>query len=98
MNRGRRTRKEWILFAGDLVALFGGLWLALAVRHLEVPSSAFFGQHVAGFGALFLVWQGVFLALAMYELKWMRRLTWQVGSLGTALVANWIVGTTYFYF
>lgn len=94
----RRAWKELLLFAGELAALFGGLWLGLAIRHLDIPAFALFMEHLPAFGVLFLLWQGVFLALGMYELNRLRDLPFQVGSLATALGVNWVVGVTYFYF
>ena len=89
--------KGWALAAGDLVALFLGLWLALAVRHFSLPSVEVLVQHLPGFGYLFAMFLLVFTGLGLYELRRLRDLPWILGGVGTALAINALAGTIYWY-
>jgi exopolysaccharide biosynthesis polyprenyl glycosylphosphotransferase len=52
---------------GDLLAFGIALFLALAVRYGEVPSTHLLKEHVVPFAALFLLWTLVFFIAGLYE-------------------------------
>ena len=60
-------REPIILFVGDLLAFGIALFLALAVRYGEVPSTHLLKEHVVPFAALFLLWTLVFFIAGLYE-------------------------------
>ncbi|PIQ36134.1 MAG: hypothetical protein COV32_00160 [Candidatus Yonathbacteria bacterium CG10_big_fil_rev_8_21_14_0_10_43_136] len=60
-------REPIILFAGDLMAFFIALWVALALRYGAVPSSALLSQHWVPFSFLFVLWIFVFFVAGLYE-------------------------------
>ena len=60
-------REPIILFAGDLMAFFIALWVALALRYWAVPSSALLSQHWVPFSFLFVLWIFVFFVAGLYE-------------------------------
>ncbi|MDO8552857.1 MAG: sugar transferase [bacterium] len=59
-------REYVILLAGDVLVFIISLWLALALRYLEAPSSAFFALHLTPFTILFIAWAGIFFLAGLY--------------------------------
>lgn len=55
------------LFLGDVVALFGGLVLALGLRHGNMPSEELVMRHLDVFAPIFVLWFLVFLIAGMYD-------------------------------
>lgn len=62
-----RKGESALLFLGDLALFFAALWLTLAVRHLEFPSSSLFYSHIIPFSILFAVWVLVFFIAGLYD-------------------------------
>src|SRR3989344_1506925 len=62
-----RKKEPYILLVGDLVFFSASLWLALLIRHQQVPSQASFFTHLAPFGILFAAWILVFYIAGLYE-------------------------------
>lgn len=60
-------REPIILFAGDLIAFFLALWLALLVRYGAIPSPQLLSQHITPFVFLFTLWVFVFFIAGLYE-------------------------------
>lgn len=60
-------REPIILFAGDLLAFSLALWIALAVRYGNIPSSDLLARHIAPFSVLFFLWTFVFFVAGLYE-------------------------------
>ena len=63
----RHTRDLTVLFLGDVLVAGLALWLALFVRHFEVPTLSTYGQHLAVFSILFALSLGVFLVVGLYD-------------------------------
>lgn len=59
-------REYLMLLLGDVVTFGIALWITLAVRNLEVPSTALFGSHLAPFSILFALWVLVFFMAGLY--------------------------------
>ena len=57
----------FLIFLGDLVALFLSLWITLCLRYLELPSQKLFWLHAEPFSYLFVVWVLVFYVANLYE-------------------------------
>jgi exopolysaccharide biosynthesis polyprenyl glycosylphosphotransferase len=62
-----KRRGSLLLLVGDFFFFLFALWLALFIRHLSLPSGAFFLAHVGPFIFLFLVWIIVFYIAGLYE-------------------------------
>src|SRR3990167_9499308 len=60
-------RESIILFAGDLLAFFLALLLALALRYNSIPSEKLLSEHLVPFSVLFLLWTFVFFVAGLYE-------------------------------
>jgi lipopolysaccharide/colanic/teichoic acid biosynthesis glycosyltransferase len=57
----------FLIFLGDLVALYLSLWVTLALRYVELPSRELFMIHAVPFSYLFVVWVLVFYVANLYE-------------------------------
>lgn len=55
------------IFFGDVVMLYFSLWVTLALRYFEFPSSEIVGLHVLPFSYLFVAWILVFYIASLYE-------------------------------
>jgi exopolysaccharide biosynthesis polyprenyl glycosylphosphotransferase len=60
-------REPIILFSGDLIAFSIALWVALAIRFGEIPSTDMLALHWSPFSFLFLLWTFVFFVAGLYE-------------------------------
>ena len=59
-------REYAVLLIGDLAIFALSLWITLALRYLEVPSTALFKLHVVPFAFLFGAWVVVFFIAGLY--------------------------------
>jgi len=59
-------REYIILLVGDAVVFTASLWLALALRYLELPNQALWDAHLLPFAILFVAWIGVFFLAGLY--------------------------------
>src|SRR3989338_6071008 len=59
-------REYVVLLAGDVLVFVISLWLALALRYLEVPNTALFERHLTPFIILFIAWAAVFFLAGLY--------------------------------
>jgi lipopolysaccharide/colanic/teichoic acid biosynthesis glycosyltransferase len=57
----------FLIFLGDLAALYLSLWLTLFIRYLEIPSVELFSIHAEPFSYLFVLWVVVFYVANLYE-------------------------------
>lgn len=64
-------RDPFVLLLGDVATFIIALWVTLALRSFEVPSSESFLQHLEPFSILFIVWVVVFFLSGLYN-----RSTW----------------------
>lgn len=60
--------KQFILLAGDILILYGSLYLALTARYLGWVAPATWNAHLAPFSAVFLIWILVFYISGLYDL------------------------------
>lgn len=60
-------REYVVLLVGDIAIFVLSLWLALALRYLELPSKAFFMLHLVPFALLFVAWLGIFFLAGLYS-------------------------------
>jgi len=59
-------REYLILLVGDLCVFITALWLTLALRYVELPSTELFLTHLRPFSLLFAVWAAVFFLAGLY--------------------------------
>ena len=57
----------FLIFLGDLVALYVSLWVTLCLRYFELPTQNLFILHAVPFSYLFVVWVVVFYIANLYE-------------------------------
>lgn len=92
------TREAAVLFVGDLVVFVLSLWLMLAVRYLEVPSTELFMIHLVPFSFLFAVWVVVFFVAGLYD-KHTRLFKEQLpSSIFNAQLVNLALAASFFFF
>lgn len=87
-----------ILLCGDVLILYGSLFVSLFLRRLELPTRAVWESHIAPFGILILVWVLSFFIAGLYE-KQTRVFKQRV--LETVLktqAINSVIGVLFFYF
>jgi lipopolysaccharide/colanic/teichoic acid biosynthesis glycosyltransferase len=61
-------KREYLaLLVGDILIFTAALWLTLALRYLQPPSSALFMLHFVPFSILFVVWIVVFFLAGLYS-------------------------------
>jgi lipopolysaccharide/colanic/teichoic acid biosynthesis glycosyltransferase len=59
-------REYLLLLAGDIAVFIVSLWLTLALRYLQFPSTELFMVHLVPFSLLFAVWVVVFFLAGLY--------------------------------
>ncbi len=59
-------REYLLLLAGDIVVFVASLWLTLALRYLQAPSTALFTTHLVPFLFLFAAWVVIFFFAGLY--------------------------------
>ncbi len=93
------NKKESILLLlGDIVFFLTALWLALAVRHFEVPTFDFYLSHVVPFSFVFVVWVSVFFIAGLYEKHTLFLKSRLPSIILNAQIANSIIAVLFFYF
>ena len=97
MKISGKSREALILLVGDLVCFALGLWLALYLRYLSVPSLHLWSVHALPFSILSIFWVASFFIAGLYEkhtLFFKRRLA---VLLFNAQLANALVAVAFFY-
>ncbi len=67
--------KQLFLILGDLVSYAFGLWLALGIRHLEIPSIELLQRHIGVFLIVFAIWLMTNYINGLYDLAQLRSTT-----------------------
>ncbi len=89
--------KQFILLGGDFFILYAGLFLALWLRYLKIPSVSLFNQLIASFSWLFLVGVIIMFVAGLYDLTRSRRI-WGLAQRVLVSAGLWIIfGIAYFY-
>jgi lipopolysaccharide/colanic/teichoic acid biosynthesis glycosyltransferase len=79
---------------GDLAILFATLAASFALRQPDLLKLSVF----AAFLPLFLLWQAVYYAAGLYELRVVRDFVSLTGGIIASSIVCWLLGTVYFYF
>lgn len=89
--------KRFILYAGDILLLYGVLILVLKIRYGMVSTGDIWRLHFWPFTFVFLIWMTVFYIAGLYDLRNMRNgIAFYILVFQTILV-NAVVGVVYFY-
>ncbi len=97
MSLGGKS-KVVLLFAGDVVALYAGLFLTLAVRYGAGFWVQFTDVHAAPFTVIFVPWLVVFYIAGLYDLRRLRNNLDFIKTLSLSLATNAIIAALFFYF
>ena len=92
-----RKKESLLLFLGDILFLIAVLWVTLALRYFEVPSSMVFYDHLTPFIILFAVWVLVFFIAGLYDkhtVIFKRKLP---SIILNAQIANIIIAALFFF-
>ncbi len=61
--------RKLLLLIGDIVILYGALYLTLAIRHFSIPEYNYVFIHLGPFSVIFVLWLFVFYISEMYNLN-----------------------------
>ena len=92
-----RKKESLLLFLGDILFFIAALWVTLAIRYFEVPSSIVFYDHLTPFIILFAVWALVFFIAGLYDkhtVIFKRKLP---SIILNAQIANIIIAALFFF-
>jgi len=93
------SKKEYLIhFLGDAFFFVFSLWLALFLRHLTLPSSQFFFEHLIPFFILFIFWFLVFYTIGLYDKQTVISRKKLPSTIINAQVINGIIAVFFFYF
>ncbi|HVO28390.1 MAG TPA: sugar transferase [Candidatus Paceibacterota bacterium] len=89
--------KTFILFLGDVIALYAGLFLALAVRYGAGFYDAFINAHAVPFTVIFVVWIVIFYIAGLYDLRRLRNNLDFIKTLWLAIATSTVLSVLVFY-
>ena len=69
MGIQRRIVKSFVLFLGDIAALYAALFIMVLSRYWDQPLVYYVSIHAAPFSIIFGVWMAVFYISGLYDLK-----------------------------
>lgn len=96
MNAGYRIR-QIILLCGDGLSFLVGLWVALALRSFQVPTSEIFAAHLPLFLIVFGLWMTVNYINGLYDLVRVRNDWRSFRRLSETGLIALLVGIIFFY-
>ena len=97
MNSANKT-KVFFLFAGDIIALYASLFIALILRYGSDFYDQFINFHALPFTIIFAIWLVVFYISGLYDLRRLRNNLDFFKILTLAISINGLLATTFFYF
>jgi exopolysaccharide biosynthesis polyprenyl glycosylphosphotransferase len=93
---GNKT-KIFLLFLGDVVALYASLFLTLAVHYGLGFSEGFIDTNLIPFSAIFILWLIIFFIAGLYDLRRLRDNLDFAKTLWLAIVTSAIISIVVFY-
>ena len=94
---GINKLKVVLLFVGDVIALYAGLFVTLVIRYGGGFYSQFVNAHAAPFTFIFALWLIVFYIAGLYDLRRHHNNLDFLKTFLVALVANGIIAALIFY-
>ena len=91
-------RTTLALFLGDILFFVVALWLTLFIRYAELPSQAFFLQHLGPFAIIFAVWLTVFFVFDLYRRPTTLFRRQLPGVILRAQIVNTLIAVIFFYY
>ncbi len=91
-------REYAVLLVGDIAVFAAALWLTLALRYLEPPSAALFGQHIVPFSMLFVAWVVVFFLAGLYGRHTRLFRSGLLTTIVSAQLINIVIAALFFFF
>jgi exopolysaccharide biosynthesis polyprenyl glycosylphosphotransferase len=98
MPAPRRISSLWLVVIPDVLLLYLSLWLAIRFRYPEGITGNIWNDHLNAFSIIFAVWLVVFFIHGLFDTAVFRRFTTVIFNLVSAMVVNFVVAITYFYF
>lgn len=95
---GKNHVKKLLLVLGDLSVLYISLYLSLAIRNAELPSSTLWWSNFLPFSFLFGLWVLVFYISDLYEMALSCNQVAVYNRILQSLLINFAVGFVYFHF
>lgn len=93
-----RRKDSLVLFVGDLILLYAGLWLALAFRYWTLPSKEILYLHLSPFTIIISVWLIVFFISGLYEKHTLLLKSRLPQTVFNAQIINSFIAVFFFYF
>ncbi|MFH0846332.1 MAG: exopolysaccharide biosynthesis polyprenyl glycosylphosphotransferase [Patescibacteria group bacterium] len=90
-------KEPLLLFLGDFLFLTISLWVTLAIRHSQMPSTAFFLEHLEPFSFLFLIWSLSFFIAGFYERRALVNHRHFFGDILSVQIVNSLIAIVFFY-
>lgn len=97
MNHFLANFRRIILLLGDILLMFGALWLALFIRHGANYSLEIWQSHWQIFGVLYLIWLPIYYAFNLYDFSANLYVVSLITNLLKATIVNTIIAIFYFY-
>ena len=91
-------REYLILLLGDVLVFALSLWLALALRYLQLPSNGLLSLHIAPFSILFIAWVGVFFLAGLYGKHTKIFRSRLLSSIVYTQIINALIAALFFFF
>lgn len=92
-----RKIKTILLALGDILLLYGGLFLASTSRKAGLAPLSFWEKNIIPFAATFLIWLFVFYSQRLYEASFLKKGLHYYENLIKAAFINLLLGFTFFY-
>ena len=89
--------RQFILFLGDIILLYGSLLIALSIRNQEIISAQTWGSHWPIFSYAFSIWIIVFYIAGLYELNNIRNNLKFFAAASQVMGINILLAITFFY-
>lgn len=97
MGIQRRILKSFVLFSGDVLALYGALLLTIIIRYSGLPLIYYIKIHLAPFSIIFAIWLVAFYISGLYELKVVKNTPAFYERLYKVFIFNTAVAISVFY-
>lgn len=94
----RKFTSFWLLLVPDLIILYLGLFVAIKIRYPGGLSPEIFYSHLQAFSIIFILWLVVFFSHGLFEVESLRRYTGLFFNLLSAMVVNFLIAVSFFYF
>lgn len=91
-------KESAVLFLGDVILLYLSLWVALALRYWQIPTSDLWGLHFWPFTIIISVWVLVFFISGLYEKHTLILKSRLPSTVFNTQIANSFIAVLFFYF